>query len=198
MASLFARQKSNQSCLVEISMLEAMSHFNLDDFTHYFSADLIMGPESRPNVSQSYVFECKDNRWIALHMSSPPKFWTGLAEAVGCPDMLTRPEFESREARIANYDNVVAFLKPLFLAKNSEYWCERLVKIEVPHSLVLNSKEALDTPQAKHMKLCVEAAHPKGGRFKTVRPAIRFNGKANLEVTAPPILGEHNGQGFKL
>jgi crotonobetainyl-CoA:carnitine CoA-transferase CaiB-like acyl-CoA transferase len=197
LAALFARQKTNQSCLVEISMLEAMSHFNLDDFTHYFSADLIMGPESRPNVSQSYVFECKDKRWIALHMSSPTKFWLGLAEAVGHPDMLDRAEFASRESRIENYDKVVEFLKPLFLAKTSSHWCEKLVEIEVPHSLVLNSKEALETPQAKHMKLCVSAEHPQKGTFKTVRSPIRFNGQANLDMVAPPVLGEHNGQGFK-
>ncbi|WJG08170.1 CaiB/BaiF CoA-transferase family protein [Aliiglaciecola sp. LCG003] len=196
LAALFARQKSNESCLVEISMLEAMSHFNLDDFTHYLSADLIMGPESRPNVSQSYVFECKDKRWIALHMSSPTKFWTGLAEAVGHPNMLSRSEFASRESRIENYDKVVEFLKPLFLAKPSSYWCERLVEIEVPHSLVLNSKEALETPQAIHMNLCVQTEHPQKGIFKTVRSPLRFNGEANLDVLAPPVLGEHNGQEF--
>ncbi len=197
LAALLNRVKSNEACLVEVSMLEAMSHFNLDDFTHYFSADLIMQPESRPNVSQSYVFECQDGRWIALHMSSPPKFWTSLAQAVGVPDMLERPEFASREARIDNYDKVLAFLKPIFLAKPSSYWCQQLSEIEVPHSLVMNSAEALETPQAQHMKLKVEAEHPNRGKFTTVRPAIRFNGQINATVTAPPELGEHNGQGFK-
>ncbi|MEW9798368.1 CaiB/BaiF CoA transferase family protein [Alteromonas sp. CYL-A6] len=197
LAALYKRHESNEGCLVEVSMLEAMTHFNLDDFTHYFSADLIMGPESRPNVSQSYVFECQDGRWLALHMSSPAKFWTGLAEAVGHPDMLERPEFCSREARIDNYDKVLAFLKPIFLSEPSSHWCQRLTEIEVPHSLVMNSAEALETPQAKHMKLKVETTHPTKGKFTTVRPALRFNGHINDTVTAPPVLGEHNGQGFK-
>ena len=64
-------------------MLEAMCHFNLDAFTHYFSEGEVMGPFSRPSVSQSYVLECQDGKWIALHMSSPEKFWQGLADAIG-------------------------------------------------------------------------------------------------------------------
>src|SRR5699024_12600775 len=54
----------------EVSMLEAMSHFNIDSFTHYFAANEIMGPYSRPTASQSYVVQCQDGQWLALHMRS--------------------------------------------------------------------------------------------------------------------------------
>ncbi len=75
LGALHERQRTGRGRRIDISMLEAMCHFNLDDFTHYFQADEVMGPYSRPSVSQSYVFECADGKWIALHMSSPPKFW---------------------------------------------------------------------------------------------------------------------------
>ncbi|HVV99907.1 MAG TPA: CaiB/BaiF CoA-transferase family protein, partial [Planctomycetaceae bacterium] len=110
LAALYEREKTGRGRLVETSMFEAMAHFNLDSFTHLFSEGEIMGPYSRPHVSQSYVFECADAKWIALHMSSPPKFWENLAEAVGQPGMLQRPEFIDRNARIANYEKVIEFL----------------------------------------------------------------------------------------
>ena len=78
--ALYERQTTGKGRRIDVSMLEAMCHFNLDSFTHYFSEGEIMGPLSRPMVSQSYVFECADGKWLALHMSSPPKFWEGLAE----------------------------------------------------------------------------------------------------------------------
>ena len=81
-------------------MLEAMTHFNLDAFTHLFSEGEVMGPFSRPSVSQSYVLRCADGKWIALHMSSPPKFWQGLAKAIEQPDLFDDPRFATREARI--------------------------------------------------------------------------------------------------
>jgi crotonobetainyl-CoA:carnitine CoA-transferase CaiB-like acyl-CoA transferase len=124
LGALHERHATGKGRVVEVSMLEAMCHFNLDDFTHYFSQGEIMGPYSRPNVSQSYVFECADGGWIALHMSSPAKFWEALAEAVGRPDMLALPEFADREARIGNYEGVVAFLAPIFRTRGREDWRE--------------------------------------------------------------------------
>ena len=77
------------------------------------------------------TYQCADGKWLALHMSSPPKFWENLATAVGQPDMLSLPAFESRDARIANYEKVAAFLAPLFAAKPRAEWCATLEQLEV-------------------------------------------------------------------
>jgi crotonobetainyl-CoA:carnitine CoA-transferase CaiB-like acyl-CoA transferase len=79
LAALLERAKSGKGRRIDISMLEAMTHFNLDSFTHYFSVGEIMGPLSRPVVSQSYTFECSDGKWIAIHMSSPDQVLGGPA-----------------------------------------------------------------------------------------------------------------------
>jgi crotonobetainyl-CoA:carnitine CoA-transferase CaiB-like acyl-CoA transferase len=87
LAALLERSSSGKGRRIDISMLEAMTHFNLDSFTHYYSEGEIMGPLSRPVVSQSYTFECSDGKWIAIHMSSPAKFWEGFLEATGQPEL---------------------------------------------------------------------------------------------------------------
>lgn len=193
MAALFERERTGKGRLVETSMFEAMSHFNLDDFTHYLSQGEVMGPSSRPHVSQSYVFQCADGGWIALHMSSPPKFWDNLAEAVGQPDMLARPEFESRPARIANYEGVVEFLAPIFAAQPRAYWEERLATLEVPHSAVYTSKEVVEGDLAAHHQLVATGEGPRG-TFRTIRPPIRFDGEVESSVTPPPELGADNAE----
>jgi crotonobetainyl-CoA:carnitine CoA-transferase CaiB-like acyl-CoA transferase len=191
LAALYEREKTGDGKTVETSMFEAMCHFNLDDFTHLLSVDEVMGPWSRPHVSQSYVFECADGKWIALHMSSPPKFWENLAEAVGHPEMLQRPEFESRNARIANYENVIAYLAPIFATKDRTYWADRLAALEVPHSPVFTSQEVLDGELAKHHQVEVSCEGPHG-TFRTIRNPITFDGERPVDVTAPPVLGQHN------
>ncbi|MFC3098275.1 CaiB/BaiF CoA transferase family protein [Alteraurantiacibacter palmitatis] len=191
LAALYERERTGKGRRVETSMFEAMSHFNLDDFTHYLSVDEVMGPWSRPHVSQSYVFQCADGGWIALHMSSPPKFWENLAEAVGEPDMLKLPEFESRPARIANYEKVVDFLAPIFATQPRAHWEARLTRLEVPHSAVYTSKEVVEGELAAHHKLVVEGEGPRG-RFRTIRSPIRFDGEAQDSVTPPPELGADN------
>ncbi|MFT7593184.1 MAG: hypothetical protein ACI8R4_000497 [Paracoccaceae bacterium] len=47
MAALLERAKTGQGRRLDISMLEAMCHFNLDSVTHYYSVGEIMGPLSR-------------------------------------------------------------------------------------------------------------------------------------------------------
>jgi len=43
------------------------------------------------------VLPCADGKWIALHMSSPPKFWAGLAQAIEKLDLFEDPRFATRE-----------------------------------------------------------------------------------------------------
>lgn len=189
LAALNERHTTGKGRVVETSMFEAMCHFNLDDFTHLLSADQVMGPYSRPHVSQSYVFQCADGKWLALHMSSPPKFWENLATAVGQPDMLALPAFESRDARIAHYDDVVAFLAPIFATRARGEWTDTLTRLEVPNSAVLDSAEVLASEQAK--VLGIEVSDPDGphGEFRTIRLPLSFDGERMDSVTAPPLLG---------
>ena len=189
LAALNERHMTGKGRVVETSMFEAMCHFNLDDFTHLLSAGQVMGPYSRPHVSQSYVFQCADGKWLALHMSSPPKFWENLAIAVGQPDMLSLPAFESREARIAHYEDVVAFLAPIFAQQTRDHWTAELTRLEVPNSPVYDSAEVLATEQAR--VLGIEVSDPDGpkGEFRTIRFPLSFDGERMDSVTAPPLLG---------
>jgi crotonobetainyl-CoA:carnitine CoA-transferase CaiB-like acyl-CoA transferase len=193
LAALYEREHTGKGRHVETSMFEAMCHFNLDDFTHYLAVDQIMGPYSRPHVSQSYVFECADGGWIALHMSSPPKFWENLATAMGVPDMLSREEFASRPARIKNYEKVIAFLAPIFKSQTRQYWDDRLTELEVPHSAILNSKEVLEGELGQYHGVMAECEGPRG-KFRTIRSPLHFDGEIEREITAPPELGQDNAE----
>ncbi len=193
-AALLERTKTGKGRRLDISMLEAMSHFNLDSFTHYFSVGEVMGPLSRPMVSQSYTFECADGKWIAIHMSSPQKFWEGLATSVEKPELLTDERFAERLNRIQHQQELIDILTPVFRTRSRDAWCELLLANEVPHSPAYDSDEALEDPQARHLQIAVETTHPQMGAFKTVRPPYQFDGEADLDVIAPPTLDEHGDE----
>lgn len=192
LGALYERQRTGVGRKVEVSMLEAMSHFNLDAFTHYYSAGEVMGPYSRPSVSQSYVLECADGKWVALHMSSPEKFWQGLANAIERPNLFQDPRFASRKARIDNQETLIELLGELFRGHTRAEWCARLEAEDVPHAPMYDTSEALEDPQARHLELLVTGHHPTLGEFRTVRSPVSFDGERALDVTAPPLLGEHD------
>ena len=192
LGALVERGRTGRGRAVEVSMLEAMCHFNLDAFTHFFSESEVMGPFSRPSVSQSYVLECADGLWIALHMSSPEKFWQGLANAIERPRLFADPRFASRESRIAHQEDLIALLGGLFRQQTRAAWCARLEAEDVPHAPMYDTREAMEDPQARHLQLQVSAPHPEGGEWHTIRSPVSFDGERALEVTAPPTLGADN------
>ena len=194
MAALLERGQTQKGRRIDISMLEAMSHFNLDSFTHYFSEGEVMGPLSRPVVSQSYTFECSDGKWIAIHMSSPPKFWTGFLEATGQEELAEDPRFAERLERIQHQDDLIAIMTPVFKTRTRDAWVERLLEAGVPHSPAYDSDEALQDPQAKHLRIEVSAKGGPKGEFRTVRAPYNFDGEPDLDVRPPPTLDEHGDE----
>lgn len=194
LGALVERARTGVGRSVEVSMLEAMCHFNLDAFTHYFSEGEVMGPFSRPSVSQSYALACADGKKLALHMSSPEKFWRGLANAIERPDILQDARFATRAGRIAHHEELISVLGAVFALRTREEWCRRLAAEDVPHAPMYDTAEALQDPQARHLQLEIEGSHPTQGRWRTVRSPVSFDGQRASTVIPPPVLGEHNAE----
>ena len=194
LAALLERTSTGKGRRIDISMLEAMTHFNLDSFTHYFAVGEVMGPLSRPTVSQSYTFECSDGKWVAIHMSSPAKFWEGLLQATGQGQLADDPRFAERLERIQHQDDLIEILTPVFKTKTRDAWCEKLLEAGVPHAPAYDSDEALDDPQAQHLKIAVEMDHPEKGKTRTVRPPYSFDDQVETEIDAPPLLDQHGAE----
>ena len=194
LAALVERGTTGKGRRLDISMLEAMCHFNLDSFTHHYSVGEVMGPLSRPVVSQSYTFECADGKWVAIHMSSPTKFWLGFLNATGQEHLATDPRFAERLERIRHQDDLIAIMTPVFRTKTREAWCAALEAAEVPYAPASDSDEALDDPQAMHLRIRTSAVHPEMGTFTTVRPPYTFDGETDGAVLPPPMLDEHGAE----
>ncbi|QKH39870.1 CoA transferase [Achromobacter pestifer] len=194
LGALVERARTGVGRSVEVSMLEAMCHFNLDAFTHFFAEGEVMGPFSRPSVSQSYALACANGKKLALHMSSPEKFWRGLANAIERPDILQDPRFATRAGRITHHEQLISVLGEVFALRTREEWCQRLAAEDVPHAPMYDTAEALQDPQARHLQLEIEGTHPTLGRWRTVRSPVSFDGQRASSVIPPPVLGEHNAE----
>ncbi len=194
LGALHERHATGKGRRVEVSMFEAMAYFNIDAFQHLFSAQDVMDAFSRARVSQSYVLECADGKWIALHMSSPEKFWQGLAQAMERPDIFSDERFASRLARIENQDHLIPVLAGIFKKHDRAEWCRRLVAQDVPHAPMYAADEVPNDPQAQHLQLFVEARHPVMGEYRSVRSPVTYDGERPLTVVPPPVLGEHTDE----
>ena len=194
LGALHERQRTGRGRLVEVAMVGAMAHFNIDAFTHYYGDGELMTPYSRPGASQAHVLTCKDGKRVALHMSSPLRFWENLVRATGHMELLDDPRFKQRGERIRNHGEVIRVLDGYFKEYDRSEWCIRLKEHDVPHSPVYDASEALNDPQALHMQLRQAAERPGRGIFTAVRNPVIYDRSPPARLVPPPELDEHRSE----
>ena len=190
LGALVQRGRTGEGTLVEVSMLEAMTHFAIEPFAAYFALGTAPRSADRPRLAQAYILRTADERLIVLHLSSLEKFWSGLVQALDDPQLARDPRFHTRQARIDHYEVLRAELMARFAARDLEYWAARLRRHDVPHAPINGIDEVVADPQVAHLGIIVpvEAAHGGG---HAVRPAVRFAGERAASVRAAPLLDEH-------
>jgi crotonobetainyl-CoA:carnitine CoA-transferase CaiB-like acyl-CoA transferase len=149
LGALYKRERTGQGCRIETNMLEATIAFAPDGFVNNRRHGMQIGPLSRVSASQSYAFRCQDGKLIAIHLSSPPKFWEGLLDALERPDLATHPDFALRAKRIENYKKLKPELAKTFATRPRAEWSARLEAADVPHAPIYEVSEVYDDPQVK-------------------------------------------------
>lgn len=191
LGALAGRERTGKAAKLELSMLEAVMHFASEPFANYFESGESWGPFDRASVSQSYALQCADGSLIALHLSSPEKFWTGLLATLERPDLNHDPRFDTRMKRIANHHALIDELRPLFLKKTRAEWGELLERNDVPFAPIFTLKEALQDVQARHLGVEQIRTHPEMGEVRMIRNPVSFDGIRVFVAAPPPMLDEH-------
>ena len=192
LGALHERERTGKGRRVETSMLEATIAFAPDAFLNHKRYGIPVGPLTRVSASQSYAFRCKDERLIAIHLSSQVKFWEGLLAALERPDLLTHQDFASREKRIENYVALRAELGQTFAMRPRAEWTQRLEAEDVPYAPVHNVSEVIDDDQVRHLETFYQVQHPTEGEVWGVNPPVFIDRKRPGPMKPPPVLGEHS------
>jgi crotonobetainyl-CoA:carnitine CoA-transferase CaiB-like acyl-CoA transferase len=191
LGALYERERSGRGRTVDVSMIEAMAHFCIEPFANLFASGASPGPYGRAAVAQAHVYRCADGKLLALHLSSPEKFWTGLIAAIERPDLADDPRFNPRGPRIAQHEALIAELRPTFAARPRAEWMARLERCDVPFAPVYELDEVLGDPHVRHLGLEIAVDHPTEGRFRSIRTPIVYDGERDAAILPPPTLDEH-------
>jgi formyl-CoA transferase len=194
LGALHERERTGRGRRVETSMLEATIAFAPDAFINHKRYGVAVGPLTRVSASQSYAFRCKDDRLIAIHLSSQVKFWEGLLAALERSDLLTHPDFASREKRIDNYIALRDELGKTFAMRPRAEWAQRLEAQDVPYAPVHNVSEVIDDDQVRHLGTFYQVQHPQEGEVWGVNPPVFIDRERPGPMRPPPVLGEHSDQ----
>ncbi|MBI4527596.1 MAG: CoA transferase [Deltaproteobacteria bacterium] len=192
LGALCARAQTGRGQYVTTSMVGATLAFLNNPATEYLATGEIPGPTSRPRASQTYACACSDGRLIAIHLSSPPKFWEGLCKAMERPDLVDDPRFKTRADRRRHYEELQRVLGEIMKAKPRSYWLARLEAEDVPHTPVYDMAELFEDPHIRHMGLEIQIPRENQPPIRTVRFPVEYSKTPVAQPLPPPGLGEHN------
>jgi crotonobetainyl-CoA:carnitine CoA-transferase CaiB-like acyl-CoA transferase len=197
LGALVARAQTGKGQRVDATMAGAILGFLIAPATDCLATGKIPGPYTRPMQSQTYAFSGSDGLPFAIHLSSPQKFWEGLCKAVGRPEMIDDPRFNTRPNRRKNYLALNETFAEFFREKPRAYWLDQLEANDVPHTPVYNLAEVFQDPQIKHMGLEIQIERKDKPAIRTVKFPIDYSETKIPHPAAPPELGEHNAEFLK-
>jgi formyl-CoA transferase len=189
--ALFSRERTGRGQKVETSLLQSTIAFGAENAVRYLATGAIPRRTTRVHLAQVYAGVSHDGLPVAIHLSSPQKFWHALADVMGRPELKTDARFVNLEARVANYDALDAIIRGWCASKAREELLGTLTRADVPAAPILDMQEVFDDPQTRHLGMLVEIPHPKMGNVRLVGSAIRMSATPPQMRLAPPTIGEH-------
>ena len=195
LAALFERERGGEPRRIDVNMIDSAVWFIPDPFSNMVLQGIPQGPLARVKASQSYGMTCADGKNLAVHLSSPEKFWIGVTEALEIQELRDDPRFNERMLRIENYLSLDAEFKAAAMRRPRNGWMRRLESNDVPHAPINTLDEVFDDPQIRHLDTFAEVERPGKGRQKFARRAVWIDGSRDDQKLEPaPFLGEHTDE----
>jgi formyl-CoA transferase len=192
MAICAALQAPQRGCYIDVSMLDCV----LASMGWVVSNHLIGGVDPHPNGNEnptsapSGTFQCADGPInIAANRDEQ---WVSLARHLGRDDLLTHPDFATREDRKANRLRLRAELETVLTTRGAEDWARELSARGVPAGAVMSVPDILRHPQVADRDFLARFDDVPGvGRsIELVRTGVTVDRMRPAVDTPPPALGQ--------
>ena len=191
LAGLAARERTGEGQHVETSLLRSSMAFLAENMArHLEEGGKAPNRMTRVQTAQVYAFTDCNGAGFVLHLSTPDKFWHGVARAIDRPELIDDPRFLSRKARIEHRADIEGILRPLFATNSREYWLNRLQSNDVPSAALNTLEDVVADPQVQHASLIQEVTHPEMGTLRMVGSGITME-TTPTSIGPAPTLGEH-------
>ena len=181
---------------IDVSMLEAMLATMGWVVSNWLIAGVEPAPMGNENVTASPSATFRTAEGLLNISANKQEQWEVLCAHLGLPDLPARPEYRTRDDRIANRLALKAELEAVLRARPAGVWADRLNDIGVPSGAVLSVPEILDHPQVAGRGFLATFADAAGvGRdVRIARTGVKLDGEAPSVSDPPPLLGQHNGE----
>jgi formyl-CoA transferase len=193
LAAIIERQASGKGSHVEVCLADSAMALQAWGLQRAWAAENTNAPPASAQAMSDNVpyesFEAQDG-WVYIACGNN-KLWQQFCVAIARPDLAGHPDYAANAGRRANYDALMAILRPLLASKPRALWERAFLKEGVPFAPVNTLIELGRHPQIAASGIVQEYASEEFGTVKTVARAVRFDGEVAKVGRPPPGLGAH-------
>ncbi len=120
------------------------------------------------------------------------KLFGDTAKALGHPEWVTDPRFDTVANRVANKPELTRLMEEVLTTDTKENWAQKLRHL--PAGPIRTMKEALDEPEVKRRGMLKTYKHSKVGDVPLIGSNFHFSDTPVDDTRPPPALGEHTDQ----
>jgi crotonobetainyl-CoA:carnitine CoA-transferase CaiB-like acyl-CoA transferase len=195
LAALRERETSGLGQHVDISMLDGLTALVAAE--HYDVLERLGIPTRTGNslgrMAPSGAYPTSDG-YVAI-CAPTDGFMTGLAEAMGRPELMDEPRFKTRGLRTINRTDLEQLIEAWTRSVDGEEAVRILSDHGVPAGVVRDPTSAVADPRVRERGAVVPLRHPRHGATAEASgmgiPIVFSRSEANLRDRDAPFLGEH-------
>jgi crotonobetainyl-CoA:carnitine CoA-transferase CaiB-like acyl-CoA transferase len=190
-AALYFREKTGKGQRVDVPMWEHLLQIVLSDHLGGYTFDpqhgepgyaRILAPDRRP-------YQTSDGYVCALIYND--KQWKAFVDIIGKPEILSRPEFATQEARSRNYVGAYAMVAEEMKTRSTAFWIEALERADIPVQRMNSIDDIVADPHLNAIGYLQPVDHPSEGRIKTLAVPSEWSESKPEYRRHAPRLGEH-------
>jgi crotonobetainyl-CoA:carnitine CoA-transferase CaiB-like acyl-CoA transferase len=147
------------------------------------------------NIVPYQAFQASD-AWFVVAVGNDRQF-EKLCEVIGKLELVDDPRFAMNAGRVENREELIALLKPIFLAKDASDWLSLLETAGIPCGPINTLDKVFSMPQVEMRNMLIHMRHEEIRDLRLVGSPLKLSDTPVAYKLPPPKLGQHTEEVLK-
>ncbi len=194
-AALYKQKCTKEGSKIVVSLYGQAIYNMLEPILSIQCSDLDKYPKSRlENTPLNNTYKCKDDKWIMVCCHEYERYFPYFMKIIGREELIENPEYNTFAKGNENCREIVQIISEGFMKFTRDELDEILRENDIPHSIVCNVYEILDSEQAKDNLYLSKFTQPNGDQYIESATPAKFGGVTLPPRNRAPFLGEQSSK----
>ncbi|MGR3823940.1 MAG: CaiB/BaiF CoA transferase family protein [Salipiger marinus] len=194
LSAVIGRQASGRGQYIDASLFEAALSLSIWEATEFWATGQSPRPLGTANrMSAPYqAFTASDGMFVVG--AANQKLWDLFCGVIDRPDLQQDPRYHHNTDRVANREDLVADLEPVFVTRSVDHWVDAFLQAGVPAGPINDFGQVFDADHTLARDMVLKIDHPAEGQMNSLGFPVKLRGTPQQVRYAPPLLGQHTDE----